>query len=75
MQEFMQGLEVADANPQQTSSGMISIISPDLKIIQSDIAKGDVYVPWGITIDGNDNAWVANFFDQSLLHICGTDTS
>ena len=75
MQEFMQGLEVADANPQQTSSGMISIISPDLKIIQSDIAKGDVYVPWGITIDGNDNVWVANFFDQSLLHICGTDTS
>ena len=75
MQEFMEGLEAADANPQQTSSGMISIISSDLEIIQSDIAKGDVYVPWGITIDGNDNVWVANFFDQSLLHICGMDTS
>ena len=75
MQEFMQGLEYAKANPQQTSSGMVALISPDLKIIKSDIAKGDVYIPWGVSIDGNDNVWVANLFGSSLMHICGTNPS
>ncbi len=32
-------------------------------------------MPWGVTIDGNDNVWVGNLYGQSLIHICGTDPS
>jgi hypothetical protein len=32
-------------------------------------------VPWGVSIDGNDNVWVGNLYGQSLIHICGTDPS
>jgi hypothetical protein len=45
---------------------------------------GGVTSPWGISVDGNDNVWVANFGSErgaggsNLMRIsqfCGTDTS
>src|SRR5262249_32594587 len=31
--------------------------------------------PWGITVDGDDNVWVANFGGQRLSELCGSKTS
>ena len=30
--------------------------------------------PWGITVDGDDNVWVANFGGQRLSELCGSET-
>ena len=27
--------------------------------------------PWGISVDGNDNVWVANFAGQRIMQLCG----
>ena len=27
--------------------------------------------PWGISVDGADNVWVANFTGQTIMHLCG----
>jgi hypothetical protein len=32
---------------------------------------GGLTVPWGITTDGNDNVWVANFAGKRLSQFCG----
>lgn len=32
---------------------------------------GGLSVAWGIAVDGNDNIWVSNFFDQRISHFCG----
>jgi hypothetical protein len=33
---------------------------------------GGLTIPWGVTTDGNDNVWVANFGQQRLSEFCGT---
>ena len=36
------------------------------------VAKGaGLTLPWGLAVDGNDNAWVANFSGQRLSAVCG----
>ena len=75
MQEFEAGAEIYLVNPGLTQSGMVALVSPDLKVIRQDIAKGIAYVPWGVTIDGNDNVWIGNLYGKSLIHLCGIDTS
>ncbi len=73
MQEFAAGAEFYKYNPNLTQAGMVGLISPDMKVLNSEIAKGTAYVPWGVTIDGNDNVWVGNLYGQSLIHICGVN--
>jgi streptogramin lyase len=29
--------------------------------------------PWGISVDGNDNVWVANFAGQRIMQLCGVN--
>lgn len=71
MQEFAAGAEIYLDNPNLTQTGAVAVISPDMNVIKSDIAKGRAYIPWGVSIDGNDNVWVGNLYGQSLMHICG----
>ena len=73
MQEFEAGAEIYLYNPNLTQAGMVGLISPDMKVIRTDIAKGTAYVPWGVTVDGYDNVWVGNLYGQSLIHICGVN--
>ena len=37
----------------------------------SPFTGGGAFVPWGITVDGNDNVWIANFAGQRVGHLCG----
>jgi len=34
---------------------------------------GGILIPWGITVDGNGNVWVANFGGQRVSQICGAN--
>jgi hypothetical protein len=36
---------------------------------------GGLTIPWGITVDGNDNVWVANFAGKRLSQFCGVRPS
>ncbi len=40
----------------------------------SPFTGGGLKIPWGITVDGDDNVWIANFDGQRLSHLCGTRT-
>ena len=71
MEEFEAGAEYLLTNPNITQTGMVGLISPDMKVVQQNIAKGTAYIPWGVSVDGNDNVWVGNLYGQSLTHICG----
>jgi len=75
MEEFEAGAAFAAVNPKLKNLGNLALISPDLDIIKNGIAGDVAFVPWGVTIDGNDNVWVGNLYGQSLIHICGTDPS
>ena len=37
----------------------------------SPFKGGGLTIPWGIAVDGNDNVWVANFFDRRISQFCG----
>ena len=71
MQEFTAGAEYYIDNPTLTQTGSLAIISPDVEVVQNNVAEGIAYIPWGVSIDGNDNVWVGNLYGQSLIHICG----
>ena len=73
MEEFEAGAEYLLTNPTITQTGMVGLISPDMEVVKPDIAKGTAYIPWGVSIDGNDNVWVGNLYGQSLTHICGVN--
>ena len=73
MEEFEAGAEYLLTNPNITQTGMVGLISPDMKVVQQNIAKGTAYIPWGVSVDGNDNVWVGNLYGQSLTHICGVN--
>ncbi len=75
MEEFEAGAAFAAANPTLQTLGNLALISPDLEIIKNGVAGEVAFVPWGVTIDGNDNVWVGNLYGQSLIHICGTEPS
>lgn len=36
---------------------------------------GGMTIPWGISVDGHDNVWVANFGKQRISVLCGRDDS
>lgn len=38
----------------------------------SPFTGGGLKLPWGITVDGDDNVWVANFAGQQVGELCGT---
>ena len=73
MEEFEAGAEYLLTNPNIAQTGMVGLISPDMKVVQQNIAKGTAYIPWGVSVDGNDNVWVGNLYGQSLTHICGVN--
>jgi sugar lactone lactonase YvrE len=54
--------------------GDITLIKPNGKIASKQpIKSGGVVNPWGITVDGDGNVWVANFSGRRLTELCGSD--
>lgn len=52
--------------------GTVTLIRSDGKLAaDSPISSGGLRNPWGIAIDGDDHAWVANFGGRRLTELCG----
>jgi len=56
-------------------TGNITLIDQEGTVIQKAALEGEIYAPWGVSIDGRDNVFVGNFFDTGFVHICGTNTN
>jgi hypothetical protein len=65
--------EVAEDQPQ--GGGDVTLIKPNGKAAAQPITTGGLRNPWGITVDGDDHVWVANFGGKRLTELCGSDTS
>jgi len=65
--------EVAESQPQ--GGGTVTLIKPDGKPAAQPIGTGGLRNPWGITVDGDDHVWVANFGGRRLTELCGSDPS
>jgi streptogramin lyase len=56
--------------------GDVTLIRPNGQIASGQpIKAGGVVNPWGITVDGDGDVWVANFSGQRLTELCGSDPS
>ena len=77
MQEFQEGLEYLEKHTSSKDPiGQMALISPNLELVNWQYGeKKGLYVPWGISIDGNDTLWISNFYGQGLVHMCGSDVT
>jgi hypothetical protein len=55
--------------------GDVTLIKPNGKPQAQPITAGGLRNPWGLTVDGDDHVWVANFGGQRLTELCGSDPS
>jgi hypothetical protein len=53
-----------------SAGGSLTLISPDFTL--TNFVGGGLTIPWGNTVDGDDNVWVANFGGKRLSAFCGT---
>jgi len=63
------------ANPKMTT-GIVNMIRPDgtQPAPEGFTGGGVVDVPWGVSIDGNDDVWVATTFGRCVVLLAGDDT-
>lgn len=65
--------EVEQSQPR--GGGTVTLIRPDGTPAAKPISAGGLRNPWGLTVDGDDHVWVANFGGRRLTELCGSDTS
>ncbi|HKZ14684.1 MAG TPA: hypothetical protein VJL81_12655 [Solirubrobacterales bacterium] len=65
--------EVSESEPK--GGGNVTLIKPDGTPAARPITAGGLRNPWGITVDGDDHVWVANFGGRRLTELCGSDPS
>jgi hypothetical protein len=64
--------EVSESEPK--GGGDVTLIKPGGKTAPKKVDGAGLTNPWGITVDGDDNVWVANFGGQRLSELCGSET-
>jgi len=74
MQEFKEGIEaILKYSSPKNPTGMLVMINPQGKIAGNFADHAGLYVPWGVSVDGNDHVWVANFMGQGVVDFCGSN--
>jgi hypothetical protein len=63
--------EVSQGEPK--GGGDVTLIRPGAKAAPRTIDGAGLTNPWGITVDGDDNVWVANFGGRRLSELCGSE--
>jgi len=53
------------------ANASVTMIGPDGSSIAGPFKGGGLFMPWGISVDGNNNIWVANFQGQRVSELCG----
>ncbi|OKL44753.1 hypothetical protein [Pseudovibrio exalbescens] len=53
--------------------GQIYLIRPDASLVNEEgfAAAGALDVPWGLSVDGNDDVWVASLWNRSVVLLAG----
>ena len=51
--------------------GDVSMVRADGTVLPPFDGSKSIISPWGISIDGNDNVWVANALGHSVTQLCG----
>jgi hypothetical protein len=54
--------------------GDVSMVQPDGAVSPPFDGDGSLIGPWGISVDGNDNIWIANSTGRSIAQLCGVRT-
>ncbi len=64
--------KITDANP----TGVVNMIRPDgtQPAPMGFTGNKAINVPWGVSIDGNDDVWVGNFWGRGVVLMAGDDT-
>ena len=57
------------------TTGFVSMIRPDgTQPVPAGFTGGNkINVPWGVSIDGNDDVWVANFWGRGVVLMAGAE--
>jgi sugar lactone lactonase YvrE len=55
----------------RSTDGSIALIDKNGRTVKGPFVGGGLTIPWGLTVDGDDNVWIANFYLQRLSHFCG----
>jgi sugar lactone lactonase YvrE len=74
IEEFKYNIEKVLKNQKQglNKTGNVALISAvDGKV--TTLLDGEIYGPWGVSIDGDDNVFVGDFLETGFLHICGSN--
>jgi hypothetical protein len=68
-------MKVLLSNPKMTT-GVVNMIRPDgtQPAPEGFTANKQINVPWGVSIDGNDDVWVGTTFSRSVVLLAGDDT-
>ena len=65
-------LPCPQVTPSGADLGSVALLTPEgAPVHKTPIGGGGMTIPWGITTDGNDNVWVANFAGKRLSQLCG----
>ena len=67
----------SDPNNPKMTTGVVNMIRPDGTQAAPMGFTGDkvINVAWGVSIDGNDDVWVGNFWGQGVVLMAGDGTS
>ena len=68
-------LKVLSENPKMTT-GVINMIKPDgtQAAPKGFTGNGVINVAWGVSIDGNDDVWIGNFWGKGVVLMAGDGT-
>ena len=68
-------LSVLSKNPKMTT-GVVNMIRPDGTQLAPTGFTGNnaINAAWGVSIDGNDDVWVGNFWGRGVVLMAGDDT-
>jgi hypothetical protein len=74
MRQFqLAGEHLMQALPPGKTTGVVNMIAPDGTQPEPKgfTGGGAINVPWGVSIDGNDDVWVANFWGRGVVLMAG----
>jgi sugar lactone lactonase YvrE len=61
-----------DVIQQDQTPGSVTLIRRDGRPAdRNPYATGRLTLPWGVSVDGNDNLWVASFTGRRIVELCG----
>jgi hypothetical protein len=74
MKQFqLAGQHLVQELPPGKTTGVVNMIGPDGAQLEPKGFTGGtvINVPWGVSIDGNDDVWVANFWGRGVVLMAG----